>query len=91
MFFPNNLSIFAAKLNVNDMTFDKILDNDTLWAVRYDGVADNALQTLFSQWSDPEWLVDFFMANMADLESYFKITDINQAIYRTIIKEKEVI
>ena len=46
------------------MTFDKILDNNTLWAVRYDGVADNALKTLFDQWSDPEWLVDFFLANM---------------------------
>ena len=66
------------------MTFDKILDNDTLWAVRYDNSTDNALQTLFSQWSDPEWLVDFFLANMTDLESYFKITDINQAIYDTI-------
>jgi hypothetical protein len=42
------------------------------------------LQTLFQQWSDPEWLVDFFLANMDDLESYFKITDINQAIYDTI-------
>lgn len=66
------------------MTFDKILDNDTLWAVRYDNAADNALQTLFDQWSNPEWLVDFFLANIADLESYFKITDINQAIYDTI-------
>jgi len=28
------------------MTFDKILDNNTLWAVRYDGMADNALQIL---------------------------------------------
>jgi len=41
------------------MTFDKILDNNTLWAVRYEGSEDNALQTLFEQWSDPEWLVDF--------------------------------
>ena len=66
------------------MTFDKILDNNTLWAVRYDGAADNALQQLFSQWSDPEWLVNFFMENLPDLEAYFKITDINQAIYDTI-------
>ena len=66
------------------MTFDKILDNNTLWAVRYDGMADNALQMLFEQWSNPEWLVDFFLENMADLESYFKITDINQAIFDTI-------
>ena len=28
------------------MTFDKILDNNTLWAVRYDGMADNALKIL---------------------------------------------
>ena len=66
------------------MTFDKILENNTLWAVRYDGALDNALQSLFAQWNDPEWLVDFFLANMSDLESYFKITDINQAIYDTI-------
>lgn len=66
------------------MKFDKILDNNTLWAVRYDGAEDNALQQLFSQWNDPEWLVGFFLENMSDLESYFKITDINQAIYDTI-------
>lgn len=66
------------------MTFDKILENNTLWAVRYDGSKDNALQELFEQWNDPEWLVDFFLANMSDLASYFKITDINQAIYDTI-------
>ena len=66
------------------MTFDKILDNNTLWAVRYDDMADNALKTLFDQWSNPEWLVHFFLDNIADLESYFKITDINQAIYDTI-------
>lgn len=66
------------------MKFDKILENNTLWAVRYDGAEDNALQEVFSQWNDPEWLVDFFLKNVADLESYFKITDINQAIYDTI-------
>lgn len=66
------------------MKFDKILGNNTLWAVRYDGAADNALQQLFSQWNDPEWLVDFFLNNLSDLESYFRITDINQAIYDTI-------
>ena len=31
------------------MKFDKILDNNTLWAVRYNGAEDNALQQLFSQ------------------------------------------
>lgn len=66
------------------MTFDKILENNTLWAVRYDGDKDNALFTLFEQWNDPEWLVNFFLTNISDLTSYFKITDINQAIYDTI-------
>lgn len=66
------------------MKFDKILENNTLWAVHYDGAKGNALQSVFEQWSDPEWLVDFFMANMSDLASYFKITDINKAIYDTI-------
>lgn len=66
------------------MNFDKILNNNTLWAVRYDGADDNALQQLFSQWSDPEWLVEFFTENISDLKSFFKITDINQAIYDTI-------
>ena len=28
------------------MTFDKILDNNTLWTVRYDGAPDNTLKTL---------------------------------------------
>lgn len=66
------------------MTFDKILENNKLWAVRYDGEDDNVLQKTFTQWSDPEWLVEFFLKNIHDLESYFKITDINQAIYDTI-------
>ena len=66
------------------MTFDKILENNTLWAVRYDGDKDNALFALFEQWNDPEWLVNFFLENISDLTSYFKITDINQAIYDTI-------
>lgn len=65
------------------MYFDRILDNNTLWAVRYDGDEDNALGIVLNQWSDAEWLVDFFLANMDDLEAFFKITDINKAIYDT--------
>lgn len=83
MYVSYSVAIFARTIP-ETMTFDKILDNSTLWAVRYDGAEDNALQVLFAQWSDPEWLVDFFLANMADLASYFKITDINQAIYDTM-------
>ena len=66
------------------MTFDKILPDNRLWAVRYDGEIDNALQMVFSEWNNPEWLWDFFTKNIADLESYFKITEVDQAIYDTI-------
>ncbi len=66
------------------MTFDKILDDGKLWAVRYDGDDDNILGITFNQWSDPEWLVDFFSKNIKDLESFFKVTDLNTAIFDTI-------
>ena len=65
------------------MTFDKILENGRLWAVRYDGEKDNALRNVMAQWNDTEWLVNFFSENIDDLASYFQITDINEAIYRT--------
>ena len=66
------------------MTFDDITEDGRLWAVRYDGETDNALYNLFEQWNDVTWLRSFFKANLEDLNSYFKITDINQAIEDTI-------
>ncbi|MCQ2256266.1 MAG: hypothetical protein MJZ29_12305 [Bacteroidaceae bacterium] len=66
------------------MTFEQITENDKLWAVRYDGCLDNVLDTILDQWNDVAWLRDFFKTNFEDLTSYFKITDVNQAIYDTI-------
>lgn len=66
------------------MTFDDITEDGRLWAVRYDKEEDNALYTLFDQWNDVMWLRAFFKKNKYDLTSYFKITDINQAIEDTI-------
>jgi hypothetical protein len=66
------------------MTFDDITEDGRLWAARYNGEKDNALYTLFDQWSDVMWLRSFFKANWQDLTSYFKITDVNQAIEDTI-------
>lgn len=60
------------------MTFDDITGDGRLWAVRYDGETDNELSGLFEQWNDVVWLRGFFKANIDDLSSYFKITDINQ-------------
>lgn len=66
------------------MQFDQISDNEHLWAVRYDDCQDNVLDDIFDKWNDVVWLRGFFKQNIADLASYFKITDVNQAIYDTI-------
>lgn len=34
------------------MTFDKILDDGRLWAVRYEGHEENCFEELFGQWYD---------------------------------------
>ena len=61
-----------------------------MWAVRYDGASDNILSVLFDQWNDVLWLRRFFRENMDDLASYFKITDVNQAIYDTIEESDKI-
>lgn len=66
------------------MEFDLITENEHLWAVRYDDCLDNVLDTILGQWNDVAWLRNFFKTNIDDLASYFKITDVNQAIYDTI-------
>lgn len=66
------------------MNFEQITENEHLWAVKYENCLDNVLDTLFGQWNDVSWLRYFFKQNTADLASYFKITDVNQAIYDTI-------
>ena len=66
------------------MLFDDITQDGRLWAVRYDGEAENALYSAFEEWSDVEGLRAFFIENKKDLESYFKITDVNVAIYDTL-------
>lgn len=66
------------------MTFDDITNDGRLWAVRFEGENENALYKCFARWNNVEWLRGFFIENSYDLESYFKITDVNNAIYDTI-------
>lgn len=66
------------------MKFEKITPDSRLWSVIFENKSINALEELFEQWGNPLWLRNFFEANMDDLTSYFKITDINTAIYDTI-------
>ena len=66
------------------MTFDDISGDGRLWAVRYEGDDDNILYITFQRWYDIEWLAKFFSENKGDLANYFKITNLNQAIYDTM-------
>ena len=66
------------------LSFDVITEDSRLWAVRYEGEELNALDSLFDQWNDVAWLRSFFKANSKDLEAYFKVTSINEAINRTL-------
>lgn len=68
----------------NELHFDSITRDGRLWAVRYEGDDENALFHAFARWNDVEWLREFFNKNRDDLESYFKVTDVNEAIYDTI-------
>lgn len=66
------------------MVIEEVTHDGRLWSVKYAGSERNALESLFEQWSDPSWLRVFFENNSTDLSAYFKITDINHAIYDTI-------
>ncbi len=71
------------KKGISIQSFDDITSDGRLWAVRYVGDEDNILDKLFSQWDDVEWLRTFFKENITDLQSYFKIYDVEIAIDKT--------
>ncbi len=56
------------------MTFDKILEDGRLWAVRYEEEKSNCFEMLFSNWYDMSWLKSFFEQNILDLASFFHNT-----------------
>ena len=72
------------------MKFDNIDGNRRLWAVKYDENAVNVLSVLFCQWSDVDWLADFFSSNKADLERNFQIRSVDKAIYDTLKDAEEL-
>ena len=72
------------------MTFYNILDDKRLWAVRYEGEKENCFDLLFSSWYDMNWLRSFFRENIADLSSFFHITDVYEAVMETIDEAKRL-
>ena len=72
------------------MTFESVKEDGNLWAVHYDNEPYNALATVFEQWNDMGFLQKFFTDNFEDLQSYFKITNVSQAIFDTLDDSEEL-
>lgn len=72
------------------MKIEEITRDGRLWSIKYDNAEHNALEMLFEMWEDVSWLKQFFTENIADLSSYFKITDVDQAIFDTIADSEQL-
>ena len=66
------------------------INGERIWSVVYDGESVSALTKLFRDWNDLDFLEEFFVRNSSDLASYFKITDIDLAIYDTLEDANEL-
>lgn len=72
------------------MNYDKITEDGRLWSAHYPEDEKTVLEMVFDQWEDTEWLEQFFVANINDLNAYFKITDVNQAIFDTLLDRERL-
>jgi hypothetical protein len=66
------------------MKFEDVLHTGRLWAVVYDGDSQDILTKTLANWMDPGFLHVFFGKNQKDLEDYFHITNVDEAIYDTL-------
>lgn len=66
------------------MEFVRIIDGyDHLWAVKARGKDADELTILFRNWTNGEYLLDFFLEHFADLESFFHIERLDEAVNDT--------
>lgn len=66
------------------MRFVRIIDGcDHLWAVKTPAKDADELTLLFRNWTNGEYLLDFFMENFEDLKSYFHIERLDEAVNDT--------
>ena len=67
------------------MIFERIIEGkDHLWAVRDMNKPINELAALFQRWNNAEYLWDFFVENQDDLQEFFHIEIISEAVEDTI-------
>lgn len=60
-----------------------LMGYDHLWAVRYPEKEVDELTQLFRNWSNFNYLLDFFLSNLEDLKNFFHIYRISDAIQDT--------
>lgn len=66
------------------MKFVRIIeDSDHLWAVRAEDKEADELTLLFRNWTNGEYLLDFFMENFDDLKDFFHIERLDEAVNDT--------
>lgn len=66
------------------MEFVRIIKGyDHLWAVKDQDKDGDELTVLFRNWTNGEYLLDFFMENFEDLKSYFHIERLDVAVNDT--------
>ena len=66
------------------MKFVRIIDGfDHLWAVQAQDKEVDELTILFRNWTNGEYLLDFFMENLKDLKKYFHIKRLDEAVNDT--------
>jgi len=73
------------------MKFERLLEGrDHLWAVRDMNKSKNELAILFDSWNDINYLMTFFSENIDDLNNYFHIQKISEAIDDTMDDAEEL-
>lgn len=66
------------------MKFVRVIDGyDHLWAVKEPQKDADELTLLFRNWTNGEYLLDFFMENFADLKGFYHIERIDEAVSDT--------
>ena len=66
------------------MKFVQIIEGyNHLWAVKDPNKDADELTLLFRNWTNGEFLLDFFMENFEDLKDYFHIERLDQAVEDT--------
>lgn len=70
-------------------SFEDILGDERLYAVKYKGDEENILSLIFNDWNDVEFLSTFFKSNF-QLLKYFKVRSVREAVINTIDESEKL-